>query len=61
MSTHNICFYGELKKLFLNYHQIPFLPVPLILCVIVHVPVVLVLTLALCSLSFLEFFLFLPH
>ena len=29
MSTHNICFYGELSKLSFNYHQIPSLSVPL--------------------------------
>ena len=25
MHTHNVCFYGELKKIFQSYHQIPFL------------------------------------
>ena len=29
MSTHNICFYGELIKLSFSYHQIPILSVPL--------------------------------
>ena len=29
MSTHNICFYGEISKLSLNYHKIPSLSVPL--------------------------------
>ena len=23
MSTHNVCFYGEIKKKSLNFHQIP--------------------------------------
>ena len=25
MSTHNICFYGEIRKLSLSYHEILFL------------------------------------
>ena len=29
LSTHNICFYGDLTKLSFNYHQIPTLSVPL--------------------------------
>ena len=30
MSTHNICLYGEISKSIPNnYHQIPFLSVPL--------------------------------
>ena len=35
-SAHNIHFYGEISKISLNYHQIPFLPVPQVLwnCVI---------------------------
>ena len=31
MSTHSICFYGEIRKLFFNYHKIPSLCVPLYL------------------------------
>ena len=30
MSTHNICFDGELTKIFFNYHHIPFLSVLLL-------------------------------
>ena len=29
MSTHNICFYGEISKIVPNYHQIPSLSDPL--------------------------------
>ena len=29
MSTHNLCFYGEISKIITNYHQIPTLSVPL--------------------------------
>ena len=28
-STHNMCYYGELKKFIFNYYQIPTLAVPL--------------------------------
>ena len=31
MSTHNICFYGDWRKLSFNYYQIPSLSVPLII------------------------------